>query len=169
MIVRRCAGELIIAFSGDRDSHTCKTANAQLRRGQNLERSGRRPQHALDDRDAGLVETSGGTLITSWFPRWSSGPAYWPRGAGALDGALDAALYGFGVTGEPVRSVGLYPHGPVLDDSRLLYPDSGTFDGTHGRRPEPIVPGQHIWYYPQQETEAGETVCGIIRCPGAVV
>ena len=100
---------------------------------------------------------------------FGNNPAYWPRGAGALDGALDAALYGFGVTGEPVRSVGLYPHGPVLDDSRLLYPDSGTFDGALGRRPEPIVPGQHIWYYPQQETEAGETVCGIIRCPGAVV
>ena len=25
MIVRRCAGELVIAFSSDCDSHTCKT------------------------------------------------------------------------------------------------------------------------------------------------
>ena len=31
--------------------------------------------------------------------------------------------------------MGLYPHGPVeLDDGRLLYLGSGTFDGTHGRR-----------------------------------
>ena len=31
MIVRRCAGELIIAFSGGRDSHTCPWDKTQMR------------------------------------------------------------------------------------------------------------------------------------------
>ena len=40
-----------------------------------------------------------------------------------------------GVTGGTGQECGLYPHGPVeLDDGRLLYLGSGTFDGTHGRR-----------------------------------
>ena len=137
MIVRRCAGELIIAFSGERDSHTCKTANAQLRRGHILERSGRRPQHALDDRDAGLVETSGGTLITSWFPRWSSGTirpgllakrcgsAGWGTGRSAL------RIRGDGRTGQ---ECGALPPWTGTRRQQTALPRQRTFDGALGRR-----------------------------------
>ena len=84
-------------------------------------------------------------MITSWFPRWSSGQS----GPGLLAhvetlsqevrerwmGHWTQRSTDSGVTGGTGQECGLYPHGPVeLDDGRLLYLGSGTFDGTPGRR-----------------------------------
>jgi len=47
---------------------------------------------------------------------------------------------------EPVRSVGSTPHGPIeVDDGRLLYLGSGTFDGTHGLTVEESTDQGRSW------------------------
>ena len=70
-IIRTRAGELIIAFSGDRDSHICPYGKTEIVRSQDEGRPWSEPvvilNTPLDDRDAGLVETPDGTLISSWF------------------------------------------------------------------------------------------------------
>ena len=70
-IIRTRAGELIIAFSGDRDSHICPYGKTEMVRSSDEGKTWSDPvvirNTPLDDRDAGLVETPDGTLVTSWF------------------------------------------------------------------------------------------------------
>ena len=60
-IVRTRAGELIIVFSGDRDSHICPWGKTQLVRSSDEGKTWSEPvvirNTPLDDRDAGLLET----------------------------------------------------------------------------------------------------------------
>ena len=71
-IVRtRTKGELIIAFSGDRDSHICPYGKTEIVRSSDEGKTWSDPvivrNTPLDDRDAGLVETPEGSLIVAWF------------------------------------------------------------------------------------------------------
>lgn len=159
-IVRTRAGELIIVFSGDRDSHICPWGKMELVRSWDQGKTWSDPvvirNTPLDDRDAGLVETSDGTLISTWFTSVGFGdnPAYIAH-AETLSQEVRERWMGHwtqrstdsGVTwGDPVRSVGSTPHGPIeLDDGRLLYLGSGTFDGTHGLTTEESTDQGRSW------------------------
>ena len=101
-----------------------------------------------------------GHLLLSWSPQTrqltSHGfpPISGQRFAGEPLLASDGRIY-----------IGSHPHGHLssFDPGDSTWIDYGCL------APEPIIPGQHIWCYPQQETAAGEIVCGINRDPGAVV
>jgi outer membrane protein assembly factor BamB len=101
-----------------------------------------------------------GHLLLSWSPQTrvltSHGfpPISGQRFAGEPFFASDGRIY-----------IGSHPHGHLSS----FNPVDGTWIDYGCLAPEPIIPGQHIWCYPQQETEAGEIVCGINRDPGAVV
>jgi sialidase-1 len=64
-------GELLVAFSGDRDSHICPFGKTQMVRsrdnGQTWSPIETINDSPLDDRDAGLLCTKAGKLITTWF------------------------------------------------------------------------------------------------------
>ena len=70
-IIRTRAGELIIVFSGDRDSHICPYGKTEMVRSSDEGKTWSDPvvirNTPLDDRDAGLGETPDGTLVTTWF------------------------------------------------------------------------------------------------------
>ena len=76
MIVRRCGGELNIAFSGDRDSLTCPWGKTEIVRSSD-EGNWSAPvvvrNTPLDDRDAGLVESPAAPARPA--PTETSGPA----------------------------------------------------------------------------------------------
>ena len=108
-IERTRAGELIVVFSGDRDGHICPWGKTELVRSSDegatwsdpvviRNTPPRRPRRRL-------VETSDGTLISTWFTsvEFENNERYKdprrdaePGGAGALDGALDPAIHGLG-------------------------------------------------------------------------
>ena len=81
-IVRTRAGDLIIVFSGDRDSHICPWGKTQMVRSSDEGKTWSDPvvirNTPFDDRDAGLVETAAGTLIATWFTsmEFESNPKY---------------------------------------------------------------------------------------------
>jgi hypothetical protein len=64
-------GELIVAFSGDRDAHVCPWGKTQIIRSKDQGKTWSEPETItstpLDDRDAGLIQTKKGTLLVSWF------------------------------------------------------------------------------------------------------
>ena len=159
-IVRTRAGELIIVFSGDRDSHICPWGKMEMVRSSDEGETWSSPvvvrNTPLDDRDAGLVETADGTLISTWFTsvEFGENPRYKAH-AETLSQEVRERWLGHwtqrstdaGATWEePVRSVGSTPHGPIeLDSGRLLYLGSGTFDGIHGLTVEESVDQGRSW------------------------
>src|SRR6266496_2694819 len=70
-IAKTREGELMVAFSGDRDSHVDPWGKTQLIRSADDGKSWSTPQTItstpLDDRDAGLIQTKTGALLVSWF------------------------------------------------------------------------------------------------------
>ncbi|NKB67935.1 MAG: hypothetical protein GKR89_12815 [Candidatus Latescibacteria bacterium] len=101
-----------------------------------------------------------GHLLLSWSPQTrqltSHGfpPVSGQRFAGEPLLASDGRIY-----------IGSHPHGHLSS----FDPSLGTWTDYGCLAPEPIIAGQHIWCYPQQETESGEIICGITRDPGAIV
>ena len=101
-----------------------------------------------------------GHLLLSWSPQTrkltSHGfpPISSQRFAGEPLFASDGRIY-----------IGSHPNGHVSS----FDPASGTWIDYGCLAPEPVIPGQHIWCTPQQETEAGEIVCGVNRVPSSVV
>lgn len=70
-LARRSNGELLLVFSGGRESHVCPFGRVELMRSQDDGRTWRWPQVLLDgpidDRDAGVVETTKGTILVTTF------------------------------------------------------------------------------------------------------
>ena len=70
-LLRRKNGELLLVYSGGREGHVCPFGRVELLRSHDDGRTWTWPQTIfdgpLDDRDAGLVETSAGTLVMSTF------------------------------------------------------------------------------------------------------
>ena len=64
-------GELLIAFSGDREAHVCPFGKTQLVRSRDNGKTWSLPETVndtpLDDRDAGILVTRKGTVLVSWF------------------------------------------------------------------------------------------------------
>ena len=101
-----------------------------------------------------------GHLLLSWEPQarqlTSHGfpPVSGQRFAGPPLIASDGRVY-----------LGSHPHGHLY----RFDPAAGSWTDCGCQAPEPIVPGQHIWCYPNGETEAGEIICAITRDPAAQV
>ena len=77
-IARRGNGELLVAFSGDREEHACPFGKTQMVRSSDNGETWLEPETVsstpLDDRDAGVVVLRSGVVIVSWFtvPTWVS-------------------------------------------------------------------------------------------------
>jgi hypothetical protein len=70
-IARRADGELLVAFSGDREAHVCPFGKTQLVRSGDGGKTWSEPvtinNTPLDDRDAGVLVTRKGTILVTWF------------------------------------------------------------------------------------------------------
>ncbi len=70
-IARRSTGELMLVFSGGRESHVCPFGRVELMRSQDDGATWRWPQvlsdGPIDDRDAGVVETLKGSILVTTF------------------------------------------------------------------------------------------------------
>lgn len=151
-IAKTRAGELIVAFSGDRDSHVDPWGKTQIIRsldqGKTWSKEETITNSPLDDRDAGIIQTKKGTLVVSWFtsivainndPRFPGAYDRYRRHGEKLTQEIRDQWLGNwtrrsednGKTWEkPVRTIGTAPHGPIsLHDGRLLYMGLATFDG----------------------------------------
>lgn len=156
-IAKTREGELLIAFSGDRDAHLCPWGKTEMVRSSDQGRTWTKPvtinDTPLDDRDVGIIQTKKGTLLVSWFTAavFADNEYRWRKAYG------DAVVDGWrerinsitdeernrwlghwvrrspdgGKTWEkPVRTNGTSPHGPIeLGDGRLLYVGKGSRDG----------------------------------------
>ena len=140
-------GELIVTFSGDRDSHICPWGKTQIVRSRDLGKTWSEPQTInntpLDDRDAGIIQTNKGTLVVSWFTSVAfSDPKHskvsferYARYSEKITQDIKDKWLGNWVRRsedggktwlEPVRTVSSCPHGPIqLRDGRLLFVGTG--------------------------------------------
>ncbi|MBT3380543.1 MAG: exo-alpha-sialidase [Lentisphaerae bacterium] len=144
-------GELLAAFSGDRDQHVCPWGKVQLVRSADDGKTWTDPvsicNTPLDDRDAGIIETKEGTLVVAWFTSLAfegsmksswlknlEGDAVlnqWRLHAEKLTPEIRQQWLGYwtrrsedgGKTWDaPVKTKGSAPHGAIqLEDGRLLY------------------------------------------------
>jgi len=150
-ICRRSNGELLAAFSGDRDQHVCPWGKVQVVRSADDGKTWTKPvsicNTPLDDRDAGIIETAKGTLVVAWFTSLAfegslrsswlknlQGEAVlnqWRLHAEKLTPEIREQWLGYwtrrsedgGKTWDtPVKTKGSAPHGAIeLADGRLLY------------------------------------------------
>lgn len=70
-LARRANGELLLAFSGGRESHVCPFGRVEWMRSKDNGKTWGWPQvlydGPIDDRDAGVVETSKGSILVTTF------------------------------------------------------------------------------------------------------
>lgn len=70
-IARRPGGELIVAFSGDREAHVCPFGKTQIVRSADGGNTWSPPvtinDSPIDDRDCGVCVTRKGTILVTWF------------------------------------------------------------------------------------------------------
>ena len=134
-IARRSNGELLVVFSGDRDEHVCPWGKTHLVRsaddGESWSPAEVICDTPLDDRDAGIIETAGGTLLLSWITSVDfEVDARYSDHAAALTPEIRDRWLGSWVRrsenggrtwGDAIRVASFAPHGPIqLRDGRLL-------------------------------------------------
>lgn len=70
-IARKIDGEILVVFSGSRETHVCPYGKVQVVRskdnGETWSEADTISNSPLDDRDAGIVVMPSGTIIVSWF------------------------------------------------------------------------------------------------------
>lgn len=141
--------ELIVAYSGDRDSHVCPYGKTQLISSFDNGKTWSDPRTItntpLDDRDAGIIQTKKGTLLVSWFtslafenPIWRGAYNRYARIGEKISDKTKKEWLGNwtkrSVDGgktwlTPSRTVGTAPHGPVnLKNGHLLYVGTGNYE-----------------------------------------
>ena len=117
-ITRTGDGDLLIVFSGDRESHTSHDGKTQMVRSRDGGKTWSNPitihDTPLDDRDAGIIRTNKGTMLVSWFTN---------KGGGEWQGQWTIRSTDNGYTWEKaVRTEATAPHGSIqLSDGGLLY------------------------------------------------
>ncbi|HOD51128.1 MAG TPA: sialidase family protein [Candidatus Hydrogenedentes bacterium] len=135
-IAKTREGELLVAFSGDRDAHICPWGKTQLVRSSDngatwtpAETVNNTP---LDDRDAGIIQTRQGTLVVSWFTSLAfERNDQYRRHREKLSAETVNQWFGSWIRrseddgktwGSYIRVETSAPHGPIeLSDGRLLY------------------------------------------------
>ncbi|MBT7862160.1 MAG: hypothetical protein HN712_17720 [Gemmatimonadetes bacterium] len=143
--IQRCAsGELLVVFSGDREEHVCPWGKMHLVRSDDDGQSWSAAQiirdGPLDDRDAGIIETRAGTLVSSWFTSlaFESNDAFADHAAtltpkvreDELGHWVHRSTDGGQSWGDKIRVEGTAPHGPIqLQDGRLLLIGNTVIDG----------------------------------------
>jgi hypothetical protein len=139
-LIRRRNGELLVAYSGGREAHVCPYGRVELIRSHDDGRTWSWPEvvldTAIDDRDAGLLETPSGALLVTTFtslayepslsknPRWQSVQRRTTaeQRRSLLDTWMLRSTDGGLTWSAPYRVPVNSPHGPIaLDDGRLLY------------------------------------------------
>tara|TARA_R110002096_G_scaffold29509_7_gene88975 strand:+ start:472 stop:1707 length:1236 start_codon:yes stop_codon:yes gene_type:complete len=146
-LTRRKNGELLVVWSGRREAHVCPFGTVEMMRSRDDGETWTFPRTLLDspidDRDAGILETSQGTLLATTFTSLAYEDYYLKKGKRTDDArwlaahhrlATDEARKGElgewairstdgGVTwSERIHTIVNSPHGPIqLADGRLLY------------------------------------------------
>jgi len=159
-VTRRLNGDLVCVWSGGRESHVCPFGRVEMIVSHDDGESWSFPQVILDgpidDRDAGILETSRGTLLVSTFTslayvpsleKANANPDSWDaerlarwNGAHNRISAAERQRHlgcwmirsedGGTTWSERYRSVVNSPHGPIeLSDGRLLYPGKVLWQG----------------------------------------
>jgi sialidase-1 len=184
-ILRRASDELIIAFSGDRESHVCPYGKMQLIRssdnGQSWSKERTIRNGPLDDRDAGLIETSKGTLVASWFTSigFTTDDDFAEHAATVSAETCEVELGHWvhrstdgGLTwGDKIAVHSSAPHGPIeLADGRLLFVGNATIDGGPAVVAEESSDDGQTWsVIGRFETEGGvkASLCEphLVECP----
>lgn len=138
-ITRRKNGELLLVYSGSRESHICPFGRVELMRSLDNGNTWTYPEvlldTAIDDRDAGICETSKGSLLVTTFtslayekelpkhPEWNA--LHNRVSAAQRKALLDCWMLRStdGITWSAAFRVPLNsPHGPIpLRDGRVLY------------------------------------------------
>jgi len=159
-------GELIVAFSGDRDAHVCPWGKTQIIRSSDQGKNWSLPETItstpLDDRDAGIIQTKKGTLLVSWFtsvaftlPAYATAFERYARVAEKITPEIRKQWLGNWVRRsedggktwqEPIRTVNSAPHGPIqLRDGRLMYIGMGKWQGKPAVTIEQSHDDGHTW------------------------
>ncbi|MEM7234092.1 MAG: sialidase family protein [Planctomycetota bacterium] len=144
-LARRSNGQLVLAWSGGRESHVCPFGRVEFMRSSDEGETWSWPRvlsdTAIDDRDAGVVETAKGTLLVttftslafeSVFPKGDAARvARWKAAQGRTSADERKKQLGEwmlrstdgGITwSAPYRTGVNSPHGPIsLKGGRLLY------------------------------------------------
>ena len=149
-LARRRNGQLLLVCSGGRESHVCPFGQVELMRSDDDGKTWTFPRVlldlAIDDRDAGILETARGTLLATTFSslayeyqfnngninKWDAArQARWRGAHNRISAAERKAQLGTwmlrstdgGVTwSTPYDSIVNSPHGPIqLADGRQLY------------------------------------------------
>jgi sialidase-1 len=147
-VARRANGELLVACSGGRETHVCPFGRVDLIRSNDDGRTWTWPETlmdtAIDDRDAGVLETAKGTLLVSTFTSLAYEPvlekaANWPAERlsrwravhSRLTASQRQSMLGTWLLrstdggmnwSAPYRVPVNSPHGPIaLNDGSLLY------------------------------------------------
>lgn len=163
-VARRANGDLVCVWSGGRESHVCPFGRVEMIVSHDEGETWSFPQVILDgpidDRDAGVLETTKGTLLATTFTSLAyvptlekalANPESWDaarldkwKGAHNRISAEERQRHlgcwmirsedGGTTWSERYRSVVNSPHGPVeLSDGRLLYPGKVLWQGEKGK------------------------------------
>jgi len=165
-ILKANTGRLFVVFSGDRDSHVCPYGKTQVIISDDNGKTWSAPaiinNTALDDRDAGILQTKKGTLVMSWFtslafedPSRPDTYAKYARIGEKIPAETKKELLGNWTRRSedggktwltPSRTNGTAPHGPIaLKNGDLLYIATGTFQGKAGIIVERSVDDGRTW------------------------
>lgn len=149
-ILKTREGKLMVVFSGDRDAHVCPYGKTQVITSDDNGKTWSEPSiinnTAIDDRDAGIIQTKKGTLVVSWFtslefenPTRKGTYAKYARIGEKIPAETKKELLGNWVRRsedggktwlKPSRTAGTAPHGPIaLKNGDLLYISTGAWEG----------------------------------------
>lgn len=182
-VTRRKNGELLVVWSGGREGHVCPFGRVDLMRSYDEGRTWTWPETlmdtAIDDRDAGVLETPKGTLLVTtftslayeryldkqkdWLPekqkRWQA--AHTRASAAQRKALVDCWMLrstdGGMTWSAPFRVPVNSPHGPIaLKSGRLLYPGKKLWDGSRNGVAESTDDGATWRWLAEFPTRSGD-------------